>query len=129
MPTCSVHSLPYRVDPTDYFSAVRHAPGAVLLDAGRPTAERGRYDLISAWPLAELAPGPDESANDFLQRLRTALARLGPAEAPADCELPFVGGLIGYLGYDFGRRLEQLPAQARDDLALTDAHFGLYAWA
>ena len=40
----------------------------------------------------------------------------GPAEAPADNPLPFVGGLIGYLGYDFGRRLEQLPAQAVDDL-------------
>jgi len=129
MPTCSVYALPYRVDPADYFCAVRHAPGAVLLDAGRPAAERGRYDLISAWPLAELAPEPDELANDFLQRLRSALSALGPTEAPADCELPFVGGLIGYLGYDFGRRLERLPAQARDDLTLADAHFGLYAWA
>ncbi|MDP3814338.1 anthranilate synthase component I family protein, partial [Pseudomonas sp.] len=129
MPTCLVRDLPYRADPACYFNAIAHAPGAVLLDAGRPTAQRGRYDLISAWPLAELAPLADETANDFLQRLRSSLSRLGPAEAPAANPLPFVGGLIGYLSYDFGRRLEQLPEQAIDDLGLSDARFGLYAWA
>lgn len=129
MPTCSLHPLPYCADPGDYFAAVHLAPGAVLLDSGRPKAQRGRYDLISAWPMAELSPAADESANDFLQRLRTALASLGPAAAPAEVELPFVGGLIGNLAYDFGRRLEQLPALALDDLGLIDAQFGLYAWA
>ncbi|MBS7660343.1 aminodeoxychorismate synthase component I [Pseudomonas lalucatii] len=129
MPTCLIHSLPYRADPVDYFSVVSQAPGAVLLDAGRPTAQRGRYDLISAWPLAELMAGPDESAEDFFQRLRGGLAGLGAAEPPADCPLPFAGGLIGYLAYDFGRRLEKLPARAADDLGLNDARFGLYAWA
>jgi para-aminobenzoate synthetase component I len=106
-----------------------HAPGAVLLDAGRPAAQRGRYDLISAWPLAALAPTPDETANAFLQRLRQSLSELGEAESPKETPLPFVGGLIGYLSYDFGRRLEQLPAQAMDDLDLADARFGVYAWA
>jgi para-aminobenzoate synthetase component 1 len=129
MPSCSLHPLPYRPDPSDYFRRIRQAPGAVLLDAGRPHAERGRYDLMSAWPLAELAPAPDESANGFLQRLRNALQSLGQAEAPEVQELPFVGGLIGYLSYDFGRRLEALPERSVDDLGLDDARFGLYAWA
>ncbi|MDM8350581.1 aminodeoxychorismate synthase component I [Pseudomonas sp. sp1636] len=129
MPTCLVHALPYRADPAIYFSAVCRAPGAVLLDAGRPAAQRGRYDLISAWPTAILTPMPDEPAHDFLQRLRASLAALGEAKAPEDCPLPFVGGLIGYLGYDFGRRLESLPEQAIDDLGLADAQLGLYAWA
>ncbi|WIF69320.1 aminodeoxychorismate synthase component I [Metapseudomonas otitidis] len=129
MPNCLVHPLPYHDDPGMRFSRIRHAPGAVLLDAGRPGASRGRYDLFSAWPLAELAPGDDESANDFADRLRTALRQLGRCEAPGGVELPFTGGLIGYFAYDFGRRLECLPAQAQDDLALPDARLGLYAWA
>ena len=101
----------------------------MLLDAGRPNAERGRYDLISAWPLAQLQIGSDESANDFARRLRDALTRLGHAKLPDGCELPFAGGLIGYLSYDFGRRLEEMPNQARDDLQLPQASFGLYDWA
>lgn len=129
MPTCLVHSLPYQPNPAAYFQRIAQAPGAVLLDAGRPGAQRGRYDLLSAWPLAALAPARDESAKDFLQRLRNALSTLGEADAPAEQPLPFVGGLIGYLGYDFGRRLETLPNQAINDLNLDDARFGLYAWA
>jgi para-aminobenzoate synthetase component I len=129
MPICSLHPLPYRADPGFYFSAINRAPGAVLLDAGRPSAQRGRYDLLSAWPLTELLPEQNETGPDFLQRLRASLNRLGRAEAPQGIELPFTGGLIGYLGYDFGRRLENLPQAAEGDLDLADARLGLYPWA
>ncbi|MFW0755820.1 aminodeoxychorismate synthase component I [Pseudomonas sp. H11T01] len=129
MLTCSVHPLPYRANPAEYFAAIRHAPGAVLLDSGRPSAERGRYDLLSAWPLEQLAVLPNESGSGFLQRLRSSLGQLGHANLPEPYELPFAGGLIGYLSYDFGRHLETLPHQARDDLQLPDARLGLYNWA
>ncbi|QHF46362.1 aminodeoxychorismate synthase, component I [Pseudomonas sp. S35] len=129
MSTCSVHPLPYRANPAEYFAAIRHAPGAVLLDSGRPAAERGRYDLLSAWPEATLTVDPDESGSNFLRRLRKNLSQLGEATLPDDYELPFAGGLIGYLSYDFGRHLEQMPHLAVDDLHLPDARFGLYAWA
>jgi para-aminobenzoate synthetase component I len=129
MPTCAVHPLPYCLDPAEYFARIHTAPGAVLLDAGRPLATRARYDILSAWPLTELTTAPDESAKAFFQRLRQSLNKLGAAQAPSACPLPFVGGLLGYLSYDFGRRIEQMPSAAVDDLDLSDAQFGLYAWA
>ncbi|BAP45542.1 aminodeoxychorismate synthase component I [Pseudomonas sp. LJDD11] len=129
MPTCTLHPLPYSPDPGVYFARIRQAPGAVLLDSGRPTAQRGRFDLCSAWPLETLQCQQQESGEAFLQRLRQALTQLGSADLPTGCELPFAGGLMGYLGYDFGRRLETLPGQSVDDLQLADAQIGLYAWA
>ncbi|WP_312762573.1 aminodeoxychorismate synthase component I [Stutzerimonas balearica] len=129
MNLCTLDPLPYQPDPAAYFERVREAPGAILLDSGRPVAQRGRYDLISAWPLETLSPLPDENAAAFFVRLRLALARLGPAQLPAGVELPFAGGLIGLLAYDFGRRVEVLPAQAVDDLGARDAQLGLYSWA
>lgn len=129
MPTCSLHPLPYLADPGGYFSRVRSAPGAVLLDSGRPAADRGRFDLLSAWPLETLQPAAQESGAAFTQRLRKALTGLGDAGLPEHCPLPFAGGLIGYLAYDFGRLFEPLPQQAIDDLHLSAARLGLYAWA
>ena len=75
MLTCSVHPLPYHANPAAYFSAIRHAPGAVLLDSGRPTAERGRYDLMSAWPLQELRvqageTGAEENVDEYGVRMK-----------------------------------------------------------
>ncbi len=115
MPSCHVHPLPYHSDPSCLFAIIHEAPGAVMLDSGRPIATRGRYDLMSAWPLAELAPLPDESANRFFARLREAAGSLGPAQLPAPYELPFAGGLLGYLSYDLGRRIERIGEHARED--------------
>lgn len=129
MPTCTLHPLPYQPDPAAYFARLRQAPGAILLDSARPGAERGRFDLLSAWPLQRLQAEPAEDGRAFLARLREGLARLGSADLPSGVELPFAGGLIGYLSYDFGRRLEHLPSNAVDDLGLPDAQLGLYAWA
>lgn len=129
MPDCTLHSLPYRADPAEYFQRIQHAPGAVLLDSGRPLAQRGRYDLLSAWPSETLVPGASEPGSEFFQRLREALRSLGHAGLPGNSPLPFAGGLIGYLSYDFGRRLEEHPAVAVDDLQLPDARLGLYPWA
>ncbi|MDH0756866.1 aminodeoxychorismate synthase component I [Pseudomonas juntendi] len=129
MPTCTLHPLPYQPDPAAYFARLRQAPGAILLDSARPGAERGRFDLLSAWPLQQLQAEPAENGRAFLARLREGLARLGSADLPSGVELPFAGGLIGYLSYDFGRRLEHLPSNAVDDLGLPDAQLGLYAWA
>ncbi len=123
---CRLHPLAYRSDPSDWFSRVKEAPGAVLLDSGRPIATRGRFDILSAWPLETLCPEANEDGAQFFARLRSAQRRLGPADAG---ELPFAGGLIGLLAYDFGRRLETLPCLATDDLQTPDAVVGLYGWA
>lgn len=129
MPLCTVRTLPYQPDPAQWFERIRHAPGAVLLDSGRPVAERGRYDLLSAWPIEILEPLKTETGNAFFARLRNALEALGDADAPANIELPFTGGLLGFLTYDFGSRLERLPTNAAQDLQLPHAQLGLYAWA
>lgn len=82
MPTCTLFPLPYQADPAVFFARVRHAPGAVLLDSARPGAERGRFDLLSAWPLRSLVAEDGESGTAYLQRLRDSLAGLGEAQLP-----------------------------------------------
>jgi para-aminobenzoate synthetase component I len=41
---------------------------------------------------------------------------------------PFQGGLAGYVGYEYGRRLERIPAPRHDDLHLPDVQLGAYDW-
>jgi len=43
-----------------------------------------------------------------------------------DYPIPFVSGLVGYLGYDLCHFVERLPRTATDDIALPDLHFALY---
>lgn len=129
MNTCEIYPLNYRASPCDYFNAIHKEPGAVLLDSGRPVAQRGRFDLLSAWPINEFVPALDESAESYLARLRAGLASLPSGTLPDDCALPFCGGLMGYLGYDFGQRIEALRQKSSDGFVIEDARFGLYNWA
>lgn len=42
------------------------------------------------------------------------------------CDFPFIGGAVGYLGYDLCHHIEKLPRTAIDDLPVPDCFFGLY---
>lgn len=40
--------------------------------------------------------------------------------------IPFTGGAVGYLSYDYGRRLEKIPELCSDDRSIPDMQFNLY---
>jgi para-aminobenzoate synthetase component 1 len=112
------------VAPADAAEAFRDLPGMALLESARPS-RAGRWSFLVAEPvevLAGSAPGPDPFA-----AARRLLARLDRSPLPAGLP-PFAGGLVGYLAYDLGRRLERLPAQAIDDQGLPDLRLGLHSW-
>ena len=124
MLTCHLFAIEYHADPRHYFSQLHAEDGAVLLDSGKPDSQRGRYDLLSAWPLATITPKSHESITDFSQRCRTLLQRLPECQPEHDIELPFSGGLIGYLSYEFNEL-----TQASEIEGLASATVGLYDWA
>lgn len=40
---------------------------------------------------------------------------------------PFLGGAVGYLGYDLGRLLEKIPTNSLQDITMPDCCFGFYS--
>ena len=124
MLTCQLFALDYHPDPSHHFTKVQAHSGAVLLDSGQPSSQRGRFDILSAWPLSSITPEPNEPLDSFRQRCQALLKQLAVCQAPAAMELPFTGGLLGYLTYE----LNSL-AQCADVEGLASATIGLYDWA
>jgi para-aminobenzoate synthetase component 1 len=135
----SILPLPYRGDGCSYFAQLRPLDGAVLLDSARVHGAGGRFDLMSALPVCELATrgaitritrGSTTvlSASDPFALVAQALAEHFPGgEAPGG-EWPFAGGAIGWFGYDLGRRTARLAP--RDPApAVADMQIGIYGWA
>lgn len=141
--TLKCYPLTYHEDACYYFERLRHLDGCVLLDSGKPRSEGGRFDIISAEPLAiietdrygiarcpqqrQLPVDPIEAQRELLKSLRVELD--GVPE-----HLPFKGGLIGFWSYEFSKLLERIPsrppselAHALDDVPLS--RHGLYDWA
>ncbi len=109
----------------DAAEAFRDLPGLVLLESARP-GRNARWTYLVADPVAVLetpAAGPDPFA--VARRLVGRLDRtvVVPADAP-----PFLGGLVGFLGYDLGATLERLPAIAPADQDLPPLRLALHDW-
>ena len=111
--------------PIDIAETFRDLPGMALLESARP-GRNARWTYLTADPVAVLeapAAGPDPFA--VARRLvgRLDATPVVPADAPR-----FLGGLVGFLGYDLGHVLERLPSVAEDDQGLPPLRLALHDW-
>lgn len=123
--------------PVSAFLKLRQPAGCFLLESAERGLQLGRYSFlgIKAWEsvrlsgqtvtvrrggvdtqydLAEYAPDPFAFMAYHLQRYRVP---------PLESLPPFVGGAVGYFGYDCIRYVERLPSAPPDDLGLPDMAF------
>jgi para-aminobenzoate synthetase component I len=143
------------VRPIDAAEAFRSLPGLALLESARP-GRNARWTFLTADPIAVLTE-PAAGADPFAvaRRLLARLSRPGD-EAGTDGRSrgqdrhgqyggdqrdrddrgtraadrpPFIGGLVGYLGYELGDVLERLPAPPADDQGLPLLRLALHDWA
>ena len=130
-----ITSLPYFPDSAKRFEAIADEPWSVFLDSGQPRTSMGRFDILSARPFITLVTRA--GMTEVRERDQTTLSPADPFELLRQylavdgqpTELPFVGGAIGYFGYDLARRVEKLPDLARDAEAIPDMAVGIYDWA
>ena len=117
------------VRPIDVAEALRDLPGLALLESARP-GRNARWTFLTADPVAVLtepAVGGDPFA--VARRLLARLAADAPARHDGDPDAPpFLGGLVGYLGYELGDALERLPAPPADDQGLPAIRLALHDW-
>jgi len=106
----------------DVAEAFRDLPGLALLESARP-GRNARWTYLTADPVAVLEE-PAAGADPFAVA-RRLVARLDPSP-PHDADAPpFLGGLVGFLGYDLGHALERLPSIALDDQGLPPMRLAL----
>lgn len=119
-------TIPYR-DPIEAFQGFARGPVAAFLDSASEAGGRGRYAYIAADPyqiISAASGGDGAHGDDPFQALDQALKQFRLRNDPA--LPPFQGGAVGFLGYELGRYLENLPAGKAEGLNLPDMCFGLY---
>lgn len=87
-----------------------------VLESSQSNDGLGEWSFFGAEPIEVVA-------GHHLSALREAMR---PFHLSAGAEIPFIGGAVGYLAYDYGRRIEKLPELAVDDRGIPDMHFGIY---
>jgi anthranilate/para-aminobenzoate synthase component I len=130
-----MHGLPHLIPvPQEYGTAVIFArlgtrPQSFCLDAG------GRYTFLGADPVAtfqsqegfvttQLAgQTPHTVIDDPIAALRRFATRM--EHMPIDPYLPFYGGLVGFVSFEWGAQAQNIAGESRSSIT-DDAWFGLY---
>ena len=108
--------IPYSPDSCELFERIRDLPRAALLDSSYPHATTGRYDILTAQPSNTDLPGLEDGATesecrDFFDRLGQFHTEHYAGIQPASQDIPFCGGILGYLGYGCGTSLQGIESQ------------------
>ena len=119
--------------PVSAFLAIaEREPNAFLLESVEGGEKIGRYTFLGVRPYMTLVARSDkveirQSGKKRVEQgspiaiLRELLRQHRPAHLP---DLPpFTSGAVGFVAYDFVRRLENLPGSAKDDLQVPDCCF------
>jgi len=120
-----VEELSSAPSPAEACARLLDLPYPLLFESAARGAALGRYSYLTADPARVWATRPSDPSD----ALRGAADYLATHRTEAMAGLPpFQCGVAGFLGYEFGRRLERLPAPRRDDLDMPDAWLGAYDW-
>ena len=114
--TVHLDEIPYSPDSCELFERIRDLPRAALLDSSHPHATSGRYDILTAQPcdtdLPSLKAGATETeCHEFFNLLGQFHTEHYAGIQTASQDIPFCGGILGYLGYDCGNSLHSIGAQ------------------
>jgi len=135
MSSCRRIAVPYQTDTSAALSRLAKWPFSVALDSGG----RDRWDIVSAKPRWLLQcdvdgkwsargaapPSINGSRNDILRRAFGATV----ASDASDTDLPFFGGLVGFLGYEFAHGEHGIDVQPKEHRSLPLAFLAHYDWA
>ena len=159
-----VLDYPFRCDVEGLFNAVRDLPSPIWLDSGKPRSLQGRLDIISAAPARTLETRGDKtyiSDSQGHKEISTACPFRLCNETMQDyahandkqSELPFIGGLAGFFGYELGKTpsIKSTPVKSTSTKStstkrtlaksetsknvnshpscMPDMHVGYYLWA
>ncbi|MFV0575318.1 MAG: hypothetical protein ACK5NC_07920, partial [Vibrio sp.] len=138
------HPVSYSKDlAKHYFSQIQSKAWAMLLRSAADGHPNNRYDILVANPIVTIQSYAKQNHLTFYQYsadgciqsnkketitndpfalldqlLDTHLPQVSNAERFND--IPFIGGALGYFGYDLGRCVETMPSLAEHDIKTAD---------
>jgi anthranilate synthase component 1 len=109
--------------PVSAYLKVARGDYSFLLESVEGGERIARYSFLGTEPYRVVRTGPGEMAGavDPLALIQKELSQFRPVHVP---ELPrFVGGAVGYLGYEVVRYFERLPSPEADPLGMPESVF------
>ncbi|MCC5911804.1 MAG: aminodeoxychorismate synthase component I [Clostridiaceae bacterium] len=129
-----IEEIKTTLDSFQLYSIFKDDEYSFFLDSGMDSEKLGKYSFIGFNPSVIFKSKNDRidiieegTTNTFYGNVIEQLKEIfNKYKRQYTSELPFIGGFVGYLGYDLCHHIEKLPRTAIDDVDIPDCFFGLY---
>ncbi len=129
-----IKELNIKIDPLKTFKRFKEDTSPILLESQKDPERLGRWSIMASNPFLIISSKGNEiiitsdKDKEVLDGnpLEVLEEYVDKYKVKNDTHLPFIGGALGYLGYDLCHHVEDLPVSVEDDVDIPDMYFGFY---
>lgn len=125
-----VKEIKTELDAFDIYSLFKKDRTASILDSGMGAENLGRYSIVGLNSFTAFKHEEDictinekKFEGDPFEELKKLIDMY---KVENNTGLPYIAGAIGYFSYDLGRKLEELPVIALEEVKIPDCYFYFY---
>ncbi len=129
-----IKKLDTKLNSFELYALFKDKPYSFFLDSGMDYSKLGQYSFIGFDPFLTFRSKNDKIAiskngetstycGDPFKEFKKIFSEY---KIEYHSDIPFIGGAVGYWGYDMCHHIENLPRTAVDDVNIPDCFWGLY---
>ena len=125
-----IKELEFCIPSYEYFEIIKNNDWAVYLNSNNNKYNDQRYDILSSNPINKIVLNSgntnSEITKDNIFNLLEESISIHKCES--DDDIPFCGGAIGFISYDYGNAIHDIKKKKNEDFDYPLVAFGIYDW-
>lgn len=132
--TYTIKELNFSVSSHKYFEIIKDNDWSVYLNSNNQKYPDQRFDILTSNPIQKIVLNNDQTYSDsndkankidIFSHLKKIMKKY---KTNVNNEIPFCGGAIGFMSYDYGNQLHDIEVKENTDFDYPLMAFGIYDW-
>ncbi len=126
-----IEQLDFNIPSFEYFEIIKNNDWAVYLNSNNNKYKDQRYDILSSNPIDKIILNHSRNSHSDINKdniFNLIEKSIKKHQCEQDDEIPFCGGAIGFISYDFGNKIHNIQNKNNKDFEFPLVAFGIYDW-
>ena len=125
-----IKELDYSIPSMEYFDIIKEDDWSIFLNSNYDRYPDQRFDILTSSPLKKIILEQGDknlelNKNNIFNQIQSIMDAY---KCPSQEDIPFCGGAIGFMSYDYGNELHNIKSSNVKDIDYPLVAFGIYDW-